>query len=269
MSLTATSRRELGSRKRTASVAPAAPVKLLFRRWQREGNADAREELVRRFLPLTRKLARRYARSAEPYEDLVQVASLALVKAIDRFDPGRGTRFPSYAIPTILGDLRRHFRDNGWSLHVPRRAQERAMAVADASERLTNLHGRAPTVRELAAYLELSTEDVLEGLFAGQAYDTVSFSTPCASGEESGEATVGDVLGADDERFWLVEADVALASAARLLGDRERRILHLRFTEEMTQSDIAAEVGISQMQVSRSLRSSLTRLRELMELPAR
>ena len=268
MSLTATSRRELGSRKRTASVAPAAPVKLLFRRWQREGNADAREELVRRFLPLTRKLARRYARSAEPYEDLVQVASLALVKAIDRFDPGRGTRFPSYAIPTILGDLRRHFRDNGWSLHVPRRAQERAMAVAHASERLTNLHGRAPTVRELAAYLELSTEDVLEGFFAGQAYDTVSFSTPCASGEETGEATVGDVLGADDERFWLVEADVALASAAKLLGDRERRILHLRFTEEMTQSDIAAEVGISQMQVSRSLRSSLTRLRELMELPA-
>ena len=269
MSLTATSRRELGSRKRTTGASSAAPVNLLLRRWQREGNAAAREELVRRFLPLTRRLARRYARSAEPYEDLVQVASLALLKAIDRFDPGRGSRFAAYAIPTILGEMRRHFRDNGWSLHVPRHAQERAMAVGEASERLTNLHGRAPTVRELAAYLELSTEDVLEGFFAGQAYDTVSFSTPCASGDESGEGTVGEMLGAEDERFALTEADVALASAARLLGDRERRILHLRFREEMTQSDIAAEVGISQMQVSRLQRSSLARLRELMELPAR
>ena len=268
MSLTATSRRELGSRKRTTGASSAAPVNLLLRRWQREGNAAAREELVRRFLPLTRQLARRYARSAEPYEDLVQVASLALLKAIDRFDPGRGSRFPAYAIPTILGEMRRHFRDNGWSLHVPRHAQERAMAVGEASERLTNLHGRAPTVRELAAYLELSTEDVLEGFFAGQAYDTVSFSTPCASGDESGEGTVGEMLGAEDERFALAEADVALATAARLLGDRERRILHLRFREEMTQNDIAAEVGISQMQVSRLLRSSLARLRELMELPA-
>jgi RNA polymerase sigma-B factor len=268
MSLTATSRRELGSRNRAAGASSAAPVKLLLRRWQREGNAEAREELVRRFLPLTRKLARRYARSAEPYEDLVQVASLALVKAIDRFDPGRGSRFPAYAIPTILGEMRRHFRDNGWSLHVPRRAQERAMAVGDASEKLTSLHGGAPTVRELAAYLELSTEDVLEGYFAAQAYDTVSFSTPCASNDESGEGTVGELLGDEDERFALVEADVALASAARLLGARERRILHLRFIEEMTQSDIAAEVGLSQMQVSRLLRSSLARLRELMELPA-
>src|SRR6516165_6767793 len=268
MSLTATSRRELGSRRRSAGASSAAPVNLLLRRWQDEGNAAAREELVRRFLPLARKLARRYARSAVPYEDLVQVASLALLKAIDRFDPGRGSRFPAYAVPTILGEMRRHFRDNGWSLHVPRHAQERAMAVNDASEKLTNLHGRAPTVRELAAYLELTTEDVLEGFFAGKAYDTVSFSTPCASGDESGEGTVGEMLGADDERFALAEADVALATAARLLGDRERRILHLRFTEEMTQSDIAAEVGISQMQVSRLLRRSLARLRELMELPA-
>ena len=271
MSFTATSRRELGSRGtrgRCAGASSAAPVKLLFRRWQREGNAAAREELVRRFLPLTRKLARRYAHSTEPYEDLVQVANLALVKSIDRFDPGRDSRFPAYAIPTILGEMRRHFRDNGWSLHVPRRAQERAMAVGAASERLTNLHGRAPTVRELAAYLELSTEDVLEGYFAGQAYDTVSFSTPCASGDDSGEGTVGETLGAEDERFALAEADVAIASAAQLLGDRERRILHLRFREEMTQSDIAAEVGISQMQVSRLLRGSLARLRELMELPA-
>src|SRR5262249_38262224 len=198
MSFRVTSRRELGSRTRTAGASSSAPVKLLLRRWQREGNADAREELVRRFLPLTRKLARRYAGSTEPYEDLVQVASLALVKAVDRFDPGRDSRFPAYAIPTILGELRRHFRDNGRSVRVPRRAQERALAVADASETLTNLHGRAPTVRELAAYLELSTEDVLEGFFAGQAYDTVSFSTPCASDDESGQGTVGEMLGAED-----------------------------------------------------------------------
>jgi RNA polymerase sigma-B factor len=265
VSLTATSR-QLGSSGRIAGASSAAQVKLLFRRWQREGDAAAREELVRRFLPLTRKLALRYARSAEPYEDLVQVASVALLKAIDRFDPGRGSGFPAYAIPTILGEMRRHFRDNGWSLHVPRRAQEWAMAVGEASERLTNIHGRTPTMRELAGYLELSTEEVLEGLFASQAYDTVSFSAPCAA-DESGEGIVGDTLGAEDERFALVEADVALANAARLLGDRERRILHLRFTEEMTQSDIAAEVGISQMQVSRLLRSSLARLRELMEPP--
>jgi RNA polymerase sigma-B factor len=269
MSLTATSRHELGSRGRIAGASPAAPVKLLFRRWQRDGDTAAREQLVRRFLPLTRRLALRYVRSAEPYEDLVQVASVALLKAIDRFDPGRGSGFPAYAIPTILGEMRRHFRDNGWSLHVPRRAQERAMAVGEASKRLTNLHGRTPTVHELAAYMEISAEDVLEGFFASKAYDTVPFSTPCATGDESGEGTVGDTLGAEDERFGLVEADIALANAARLLGDRERRILYLRFSEEMTQSDIAAEVGISQMQVSRSLRGSLARLRELMELPTR
>jgi RNA polymerase sigma-B factor len=170
------------------------PVELLFRRWQREGDRAAHEALVERFLPLARSLAGRYAQSSEPYADLVQVASLALVKAIDRFDADRGTSFPSFAVPTILGELRRYFRDSTWSVHVSRAAKERVLAVTDATERLTNLHGRAPTVQQLATYLELSIEQVLDALSAKAAYETQSLDA-CVPGLAEGgdDVILGDL----------------------------------------------------------------------------
>ena len=138
----------------------------LFRRWQRDGDSAAREELVRRHMPLARRLARRYGRSAEPFEDLLQVASLGLLKALDRYDADRGHPFVAFAVPTILGEMRRYFRDSGWSVHVPRGAQERALKVRGAQERLANERGRAPTVNQLAEYLELDGEDVIDALHA-------------------------------------------------------------------------------------------------------
>jgi RNA polymerase sigma-B factor len=233
----------------------------LFRRCRRDNDLAAREAIVVRYLPLARRLARRYARSSEPFDDLVQVASLALVKAIDRFDPDRGNGFPAFAIPTIVGELRRYFRDCAWSVHVPRGAQERALTVQAASDRLTNGTGRAPSVHELAEYLEATPEEVMEGLSAVQAYDTVSLDTPCeASGSEA--CTIGDTFGEEDPRYELIEDDIVVTEAVHTLPDRERRIMRLRFCEGMTQSEIGALEGVSQMQISRLLRRSIDRLRE-------
>lgn len=253
---------------RTRAPAPSprnpAPARLepLFRRWQRDRDEAAREALVRQFLPLARKLARRYAQSSEPYEDLVQVASLALLKAIDRFDTDRGVNFEGFAIPTILGELRRHFRDSTWSVHVARGAQERAMAISEATNRLTDRHGRTPTAQQLAEYLELSIEEVLDGLLAGMAYDAQSLDAPTSSADDDA-GTLGDTLGAPDAGYALVEDRVAVTHLLPSLSARERRVLHMRFIEEMTQSEIATRIGVSQMQISRLLRRSLERLREL------
>ncbi len=247
----------------TLSPPSRAPEPLL-RRYRSTGDPAAREELVVRFLPLARELARRYFRSSVPAEDLVQVASLALVKAVDRFDPERGTTFHAFAIPTILGELKRYFRDSAWAVHVPRSTQERALTVSEATERLTNRFGRSPTVHELATYLELSQEEVLDALQAGQAYASTSLDAPApTSGEPSADRTLESELGGEDERFELVDAKLAIAEAARSLPEAERRILHLRFIDELTQSEIGAQLGVSQMQVSRLLRRSLEQLRTL------
>jgi RNA polymerase sigma-B factor len=231
----------------------------LFGRWRSDEDPAARETLVRHFLPLARQLARRYAHTSEPYEDLVQVASLALLKALDRYDPARATSFKAFAIPTILGELRRHFRDCSWSLHVPRSAKERAMSVSSAIEQLTVHLGRAPTVQELAVYLELDIEDVLDGVYANNGYDTQPLDSPRRSDEDF-ESTLADTLGADDERYGQVDDELSVAPAIRSLPARERRIIELRYAREMTQSEIAARVGVSQMQVSRLLRHALATL---------
>jgi RNA polymerase sigma-B factor len=240
------------------------PSALLFRRSQRENDSSARETLVRRFLPLAQSLALRYAQSREPQEDLVQVASLALLKAIDRFDPDRDTSFVTFATPTILGELKRYFRDSTWAVHVMRSAQERAQAIDHAVTRLTNEHAHAPTVEEIASHLRLTSEEVLDGLQAMQAHAVLSLEAPrgSAEGDEDNDSTIQDGLGAEDERFELIEADATLAPAVRSLPDRDRQILHLRFLEELTQNEIAARVGVSQMQVSRLLRRSIAQLRD-------
>jgi RNA polymerase sigma-B factor len=241
----------------------------LFVKWSEHGDVPARDALIERFLPLARKLARRYAGSNEPYDDLVQVASLGLVKAVERFDPSRGFAFTSFAVPTIVGELKRYFRDTAWALHVDRGAQERARRIAEARREVSSRQGRSPTVTELAEYLECSEEEILDGLQTAEAYDTVSLDAPRAGEDGESERRL-DALGTEDDRLIRVDDEATVFAAAQYLPERERRILYLRFGEDLTQAEIADQVGVSQMQVSRLLRKSVRRLQELtQERPAR
>ena len=231
----------------------------LLIRYHYEGNLAAREELAERFLPLARDLALRYTYTDEPFDDLLQVASLGLVKAIDRFDPERGTKFTSYAAPTILGELKRHFRDKGWALHVPRDLQERTLAVSRATERLSKELGRSPKVREVAAELSCSVEAVLEAQEAAASYEAASLDAP-TSREDDEAAALIDMLGDEDPAYELVESRDAIANTWRALPEVERRVLELRFMHDLTQREIGERIGYSQMHVSRLLRRALTRL---------
>jgi RNA polymerase sigma-B factor len=243
--------------------APIATVSSdeLFTRWSTRRDLRARDALIERFLPLARKLARRYSGSSEPYEDLVQVASLGLVKAVERFDPARGFAFTSFAVPTIVGELKRHFRDTAWALHVDRSAQERARRIMDARREVGVRHRRSPTIPELAEYLECSEEEVLDGLQVAEAYDTLSLDAPRAGAGEAERRL--DLLGGEDGRLELIHDQTTVFAAAQQLCERDRRILYLRFGEDRTQAEIAALIGVSQMQVSRLLRRSVRRLQEL------
>ncbi len=240
----------------------AAGAGELFDRWRRQSDRGARDALIERFLPLARMLARRYAASNEPYDDLVQVASLGLVKAAERFDPGRGYAFSSFAVPTIVGELKRYFRDAGWALHVDRGAQERARRISDARQKISSSEGRSPTVGELSEFLECSTEEVVDGLQTAEAYETVSLDAPHPGG---GDAAISrlEAIGDEDQRLSSVDDQATIFSAAQHLPQRERQILYLRFGEDLTQTEIADRLGVSQMQVSRLLRRSLQRLREM------
>jgi RNA polymerase sigma-B factor len=236
--------------------------RLLLTRYHEQGDASAREELVERFLPLARQLARRYQRQNEPLDDLMQVASMGLVKAIDRFDPARGTAFSTYAVPTILGELKRYFRDSGWAVHVPRGMQERVMKLDQASQELHRKLGRSPSAGELAGELGLTSEEVLEAMEAASAYDAISLEEQRGSEQrDSQEPTYADSLGSEEERYELVEYGATIAPTMKALSERERLILHLRFVEDLTQSEIADRIGVSQMHVSRLIRRALARLR--------
>jgi RNA polymerase sigma-B factor len=238
---------------------------VLFHRWYGARDVHARDVLIERYLPLARKLARRYSGSSEPYDDLVQVASLGLVKAVERFDPSRGFAFTSFALPTIVGELKRYFRDTSWALHVDRSAQERARRITEARREITGRHGRSPTVPELAQYLECSEEEVLDGLQTAEAHDTVSLDAPRAGGEDPAGRI--ESLGDQDTRLELVDDQTTVFAAAQLLPQRDRTILYLRYGEDLTQAEIAQRVGVSQMQVSRLLRRSVRRLQELTAAP--
>ena len=233
---------------------------LLFDRYHRVGDPVARAELIERCLPLARSLAGRYARAGESLDDLVQVATIGLIKAVDRFDPTRGIAFSSFAVPSILGELKRHFRDHGWAARVPRPLQERVLRVNATVERLASELGRAPKPREVAAESGFSVEDVLEALEAGTAFDSVSLDAPLSSGERGGTATYADSVGEVDPRLELIEYRSVVAATLRAMPKREREVLALRFAEDMTQSEIAARVGVSQMHVSRLIRRALARL---------
>ncbi|MEU6401281.1 SigB/SigF/SigG family RNA polymerase sigma factor [Streptomyces sp. NPDC046985] len=220
---------------------------------------ELRNQLVRMHLPLVEHLARRFRNRGEPLDDLTQVATIGLIKSVDRFDPDRGVEFSTYATPTVVGEIKRHFRDKGWAVRVPRRLQELRLALTTATAELSQLHGRSPTVHELAEKLAISEEEVLEGLESANAYSTLSLDVPDTDDESP---AVADTLGAEDEALEGVEYRESLKPLLEDLPPREKRILLLRFFGNMTQSQIAQEVGISQMHVSRLLARTLAQLRE-------
>ena len=237
----------------------------LLERYHRHGDRAAREALVERFLPLARQLARRYQRGSEPLDDLIQVASLGLLKAIDRFEPDRPTAFSSFAVPTILGELKRHFRDRGWSVRVPRDLQELAVRVERVGEELTRQLGRAPTPGEIGEHVGVTLEQVLEAREAAGAYRAVSLDRP-RDDDEDGDG-MSESMGIEDPGFGLAEDAATVQRLMSVLGEREREVLRLRFEEDLTQSEIGSRVGVSQMHVSRLIRQAVERLREEADLP--
>ena len=247
---------------RHAPVAP--PVQrdrdhALFVRYGTSRDPADRDLLVERYLPLARQLARRYQRGQVPFDDLFQVACLGLLKAIDRFDPERGRAFSSYAVPTMAGEIKRHFRDRTWSVRVPRDLQELALKVERTASELSLSLRRQPTVAEIASAVGANDEDVLEALEAGSAYEATSLQSPV--GDEGGSGTLGDSIGTDDGGFTRAEQRATLEELMRALTPRECEVLRLRFAEDLTQSEIGERVGVSQMHVSRIIRHALARLR--------
>jgi len=229
------------------------------------GDTRARDELAARFLPLARSLALRYQRSGEPLEDLLQVASLGLIKAIDRFDPTREIAFSSYAVPTILGEIKRYFRDRTWAVRVPRGLQELSMRVDRVVGELSEELHRSPSVKEIAAGVGATEEDVLEALQAGGAYRAVSFEAPNGGSGDDG-ATIADSVGFDEDGFGHAEERAVLDVLLASVSERERDVLRMRFEDDMTQAEIGAAIGVSQMQISRIIRTALQRLRDAAEV---
>ncbi|TMM25684.1 MAG: SigB/SigF/SigG family RNA polymerase sigma factor [Actinobacteria bacterium] len=234
--------------------------KVLLRRYHEEGDLAAREQLIEQYMSLVRSLARRYAYRGEQLEDLVQIGAIGLIKAIDRFDVDRGVELTTYATPNIIGEIKRHFRDRGWSVRVPRGLQELNIQLSRLLEELTVQLSRSPTIAELAKAAEVTDEEVLEALESGRAYSSLSLSVG-ASQDEEGELDPLESLGTEEPRYALTEDLAVLAPGFRVLDERERQILHLRFFEGLTQSQIAQQVGISQMHVSRLIRRSLEKIR--------
>jgi RNA polymerase sigma-B factor len=232
--------------------------RMLFTRLRADGSAEQRERVFRRFLPLARSLAARYRRSGEPLEDLEQVASIGLLNAIDRFEPARGTAFSSFAVPTILGELRRHFRDRTWALRVPRKLQELGVQIEHVRDELTSSLGRQPTVHELADRLETDAETILQAIELTVARSTVPLAGPADDGDTEAERVPGTV----DEGYTQAEDRAVLAPLLAKLSAEDAEIVMLRFQEDMTQDAIASRLGVSQMHVSRVLHRSVTQLRD-------
>jgi RNA polymerase sigma-B factor len=235
--------------------------RLLFQKLARDRDPVLRDALVRRYLPLARQLARRYQRADEPLDDLMQVASLGLVKAVDRFDATRQVAFSSYAVPTILGEIKRHFRDRTWSVRVPRDLQELALKAEKAVAELARDLHRQPSVVELAQHLSVTEEQVLEALEAAGAYHATSLETPRGSDADGTAETLADTLGDPEDGYQLAEDRATIELLLRSITPREREVLRLRFEEDLTQAEIGERIGVSQMQVSRIIRQAVTRLR--------
>ena len=225
-----------------------------------ERRVRCREELVQLHLPLVDHCARRFANRGEPLDDLVQVGTIGLIKSVDRFDTGRGVEFSTYATPTIIGEIKRYFRDKGWAIRVPRRLQELRMSISSVTGELSQELGRSPTPREIAEKIGVGVEQVMEGLESANAYSTLSLDAG-ESNEDGGSMSMLDTLGMDDEALDHVEIRESIKPLIEQLPPREKKILLLRFFGGMTQSQIAAEIGVSQMHVSRLLNRTLEQLR--------
>jgi len=256
---------------RSVSDAARDDLESLHRRWAHDGDPAAREALVERYQALVRSLSSRYNAVSDSADDLIQVGNVGLLHALDRFDPDRGCAFRSFAVPTILGELRRHFRNTGWAVHVPRSLQERFMLVERVSQELAGKLGRLPTPSDIADRLGLTTEEVVDAASARNGYNTISLDHPVGhSDDDDGEDRILlDTLARDEPGYELVAYRAALEGTIRALPARERQMLSLRFTQDLTQAEIADRLGISQMQVSRLLRRSLNRLRAVAEAEGR
>lgn len=220
-----------------------------------------RDELIEMHLPLVEHIVGRFRHRGEPHDDLVQVGTVGLINAVDRFDPTRGAAFSTFATPTIAGEIKRHFRDRGWAIRVPRRLQELRMRIGAATDALSQQTGHSPTTRELAEYLGVDEDDVLDGLESAQAYSTISLDMPAGGADESGSVSLGDEIGDDDAALAGVENRETLRVLLAQLPARDRQIIMLRFFRNRTQSQIASELSISQMHVSRLLSHALEQLR--------
>jgi RNA polymerase sigma-B factor len=240
---------------------PERSDKELLRRYHELGDLSAREQLIEQYMSLVRSLARRYSYRGEQLEDLVQIGAIGLIKAIDRFDLNRGVELTTYATPNIIGEIKRHFRDRGWAVRVPRGLQELNVQLSRLIEQLTVQLGRSPTIPELAKAASVEEEEVLEALESGRAYSSLSLSSGGGSDEDGGDLDPLESLGEVEHQYEVSEDRAVLAPGFRVLDDRERAILHLRFFEGLTQSQIAQQVGISQMHVSRLIRRSLEKIR--------
>jgi RNA polymerase sigma-B factor len=239
----------------------SAEDRVLLRRYHEEGDLAAREQLIEQYMSLVRSLARRYSYRGEQLDDLVQIGAIGLIKAIDRFNLDRGVELTTYATPNIIGEIKRHFRDKGWSVRVPRGLQELNVQLSKLVEQLTVELGRSPTIPELAKASGQEEELVVEALESGRAYTSISLSTGGGQDEE-GELDPLESLGAEEPEYEVSEDRAVLAPGFRVLDERERMILHLRFFKGLTQSQIAQQVGISQMHVSRLIRRALEKIRE-------
>ena len=240
---------------------PRIDDKILLRKYHQEGDVHAREQLIEQYMSLVRSLARRYSYRGEQLEDLVQIGAIGLIKAIDRFDLDRGVELTTYATPNIIGEIKRHFRDKGWSVRVPRGLQELNVQLSRLVEQLTVQEGRSPTITELAKAAGVEEEEVLEALESGRAYSSLSLNSGGGS-DEDGELDPLESIGTEEHQYEVSEDRAVLAPGFRVLDDRELKILHLRFFKGLTQSQIAQQVGISQMHVSRLIRRSLEKIRD-------
>ena len=235
--------------------------KILLRRYHEDGDLRAREQLIEQYMSLVRSLARRYSYRGEQLEDLVQIGAIGLIKAIDRFDLDRGVELTTYATPNIIGEIKRHFRDKGWAVRVPRGLQELNVQLSRLVEQLTVQFGRSPTIPELAKAAGVEEEEALEALESGRAYTSLSLSAGGGGGDDD-DLDPLESLGTDEHQYEVSEDRAILAPGFKVLDERERKILQLRFFDGLTQSQIAAQVGISQMHVSRLIRRALEKIRD-------
>jgi len=240
------------------------PVETLFQEWKRTRQPDLRERLIHQHLNLVRFLARKFASKGEPLEDLIQVGTIGLINAVDRFDAERGVRFATYATPTIVGEIKRYFRDHGWAIKVPRHLQELNLAAGKAMENLTHTLKRSPTVKEIAGAIGASEEEALEALELGHLYEPVSLEGEMGSEETETEATLSDYLGQEDISLERLALKQRLDQAVSRLSERERSIIDLRFYRGLPQTEVAKRLGISQMHVSRLQNRALSRLRQML-----